>query len=63
VTTKAHVCDDWCICPLHETPLLYAPAHGDHACQDIECVHAHGGVIPGLIWEDFGLPRTEEIWP
>jgi hypothetical protein len=42
-----HECDDRCVCPVHGTPLLYAPSKDDHACQDVDCVHGHGGVTPG----------------
>lgn len=52
---SAHVCGDGCVCPIHGTPLLYAPNGGDHACQDPECEHAHGGVIPGAVWPPIGL--------
>ncbi len=38
----SHLCDDSCVCPLHETQLYYAPSINDHACQDITCVFAHG---------------------
>lgn len=37
-----HQCDYVCVCPVHETPLFYAPHHDLHACQDPTCVHAHG---------------------
>lgn len=37
-----HHCDYVCICPVHETPLLYCLGTDEHACQDPECVHAHG---------------------
>lgn len=39
---RPHVCDDLCVCPIHDTPLLYAPASNEHACQDPDCEHAHG---------------------
>lgn len=35
-------CDDRCVCPDHGTPLLYWPAGGDHACQDVECRYGRG---------------------
>ena len=44
--TELHRCHDGCVCPIHRTPLLYAPAHDQHACQDPKCVHAHGIVGP-----------------
>jgi hypothetical protein len=37
----AHVCDDWCVCPLDGKPLLYSPAVDQHACQDPDCANAH----------------------
>jgi len=37
-----HACDETCVCPIHETPLIYAPSVDDHACQDVTCVHGHG---------------------
>lgn len=48
---KLHECDDNCICPIHKTPLFYAPISNIHACQDVECIHGHGMVhqccVPG----------------
>lgn len=43
-----HACDDTCVCPVHGTPLIYAPAWDDHACQDITCEYGHGGVGAGI---------------
>lgn len=43
-----HMCDDDCRCPVHRTPLIYHPAGDDHACQDITCEHARGGLDPVL---------------
>lgn len=37
-----HKCDETCVCPIHRTPLWFAPKTGEHACQDINCVHGHG---------------------
>jgi hypothetical protein len=37
-----HRCTDQCVCPIHGTPLIYAPESGEHACQDATCVHGHG---------------------
>lgn len=37
-----HVCDEDCICPIHETQLFYAPTSDEHACQDVSCRYAHG---------------------
>lgn len=43
-----HACDETCVCPFHQTPLIYAPSIDDHACQDIECTFGHG-MKPQLI--------------
>lgn len=40
-----HTCDEGCVCPDHETPLIYSPAWDEHACQDVTCVHGHGMVL------------------
>lgn len=40
-----HRCDDGCVCPVHATPLLYWPVGDEHACQDADCIHAHGLVV------------------
>ena len=37
-----HRCDERCVCPIHETELMYAPAWNEHACTDIYCEFAHG---------------------
>lgn len=37
-----HRCDATCVCPIHQSPLLYAPAIDDHACQEATCVLANG---------------------
>jgi hypothetical protein len=43
VSPREHRCGSACICPIHRTPLLYWPASRDqHACQNADCVHAHG---------------------
>ena len=39
---KSHVCDETCICPFHELPLMYAPSVDDHACPIITCAFGHG---------------------
>jgi hypothetical protein len=39
-----HTCDDWCVCPIHGTPLIWWPAGNDHACQDVTCEYGHGGI-------------------
>lgn len=41
-----HSCDDGCVCPIHHTPLYYAPASNDHACQNADCEWAGGGFNP-----------------
>jgi hypothetical protein len=38
----AHRCDDECVCPIDGKPLIYWPAGNQHACQDPDCVNAHG---------------------
>jgi hypothetical protein len=43
-----HRCDYVCVCPVHETPLLYCPGTDEHACQDPSCVHAHGVAYEAL---------------
>jgi hypothetical protein len=35
--------DEACACPADGLPMVYAPAHGLHACQDPGCEHAHPG--------------------
>ena len=37
-----HTCDETCVCPLHRTPLIYAPSIDDHACQTSACIFGHG---------------------
>ena len=37
-----HRCDETCVCPECGEALLFAPASGEHACVDPECVNAHG---------------------
>jgi hypothetical protein len=49
-----HHCDDRCICPIHQTPLYYAPQDDTHACQDPTCVHAHGMVYA------HGMPNPDK---
>ena len=39
---EPHRCDDECVCPRHGTPMIYAPARDDHACQDVNCPYGHG---------------------
>lgn len=36
--------EDQCVCPIHQTPLLYNEVSEDHACQNIMCLYAHGFV-------------------
>lgn len=43
---STHTCDDDCVCPTHRTPLYYAPASNDHACQDASCEWGAGGCNP-----------------
>ena len=38
----AHRCDDECVCPIDGKQLIYWPAGDQHACQDPDCVNAHG---------------------
>jgi hypothetical protein len=42
MSLSTHRCDDDCTCPIHKTPLFYAPASNEHACQDPDCIHAQG---------------------
>lgn len=60
--TKPHRCDERCVCPVHGTPLIYWPAGGDHACQDVNCVYGHGmNELENLaLLERFFLPLTPE---
>jgi hypothetical protein len=37
-----HRCDDRCVCPSHDTLLLWNRHHDLHACQDPGCRYAHG---------------------
>ena len=37
-----HACDEFCRCPVHRTPMIYAPSADEHACQDIDCEYGHG---------------------
>lgn len=37
-----HICTTECVCPVHNTQLLFNPDSGDHACRDIMCIYAHG---------------------
>lgn len=39
---ETHRCDETCACPIHNTQMYYAPAHKEHACQNITCRYAHG---------------------
>ncbi|MFD8656513.1 hypothetical protein [Streptomyces mirabilis] len=43
--TTPHHCSKACVCPIHDTPLIYAPRFDDHACQDAHCVLG-GGSAP-----------------
>jgi hypothetical protein len=48
-----HLCSDLCVCPVHGTPLFYAPASDDHACRDNDCKYGHGGAIGGADRRDW----------
>jgi hypothetical protein len=52
VTIDRHRCDDSCLCPIHGTPMLYAASTWLHACQDSDCVHAHGVDLVALRYAD-----------
>ena len=30
-------------CEVHGTDMIYSPARGDYACQDVTCRYGHGG--------------------
>jgi hypothetical protein len=47
--SRPHRCDERCVCPTDGKPLYYAPASGQHACQDPECQY------------DDSEPRTPRI--
>jgi len=52
---SGHRCDESCVCPAHDTPLIYWPAGDDHACQDPDCGYAQGmRHLPGRY--DFEVP-------
>jgi len=42
MTGAPHRCIDACHCPDHGTPLLFAPASGEHACPDADCRYSGG---------------------
>lgn len=79
MTGRPHVCDDCCVCPIHGTQLVYWPAGDEHACQDLDCEHAHGlGSQAGPPWtytfrhplpelveakDEDGNPVLVERWP
>lgn len=53
--TAQHDCTEKCQCPIHHTPLIYAPGTDDHACQDASCPLGHGLMKwPVTIREDYG---------
>ena len=56
----AHRCDRLCVCPLHQTPLIYWPAGNDHACQDVDCQYGHGGCNPS-IWDVLDRQRRVSV--
>ena len=39
---ESHRCDETCVCPVHNTPLLWARSQRLHACQDPDCRYATG---------------------
>jgi hypothetical protein len=39
---EVHRCDERCTCPVHGTPMYFAPSTGEHACQDVDCKYGHG---------------------
>jgi hypothetical protein len=43
---ERHRCDEGCVCPADGLPMVYAPAHGLHACQDPDCDYAHPKETP-----------------
>lgn len=47
---RPHRCDTGCVCPVHHTQLLYARTEDDHACQDRDCVYAHGVKAAPTTW-------------
>ena len=53
-----HRCDNLCVCPVHETPLLFALYSGEHVCQDRDCVHAHG-----IVYTPAMDARYPDVWP
>lgn len=56
-----HKCiEGLCICPVHKTALYYSPNSGEHACQDPDCIHAHG-VIHGI--DNIMRAKIEKGWP
>ena len=44
-----HICTTECVCPDHRTQLLFNRESGDHACQDITCIYAHGVQAVNLV--------------
>lgn len=39
---EQHRCDEYCVCPVHRTPMIYWPQGDEHACQDVTCEYGHG---------------------
>lgn len=59
MTTDRHRCDDSCVCPIHDTPMLYAAATARHACQDPDCIHAHGVDLVALRYAEMVKAEAE----
>lgn len=55
MTKLPHECDEKCVCPVHDTALIYAPSVDKHACQDSSCIYAHG--YEDRVFADFLLIR------
>ena len=41
-----HRCDEGCVCPEHELPLIYWPFGDEHACQVSSCRLYRDGSSP-----------------
>lgn len=46
--TSTHICDEYCLCPEHNTALFYNERLESHACPDMQCQYAHG-IEAGLL--------------
>lgn len=70
---ERHDCTDRCVCPIHGTPMWYAAATEQHACQDPACEHAAGVDLDRLRYEAILATETfrrivppelrHEFWP